>query len=38
MEVVEEEEGVEGEEAVEGEGEPKAEEPSEKPSAEAASE
>ena len=38
VEVVEEEEGVEGEEAVEGEGEPKAEEPSKKPSAEAASE
>ena len=37
-EVVEEEEGVEGEEAVEGEAEPKAEEPSEKPSAEASPE
>ena len=35
-EVVEEEEGVEGEEAVEGEGEPKAEEPQEKPSADTA--
>ena len=37
-EVVEEEEEVEGEEAVEGESEPKAEEPSEKPSGEAPSE